>query len=132
MPKRAPIRKENVLTWPRSVRQAIDAIAVALNAVFMLVRSRAADCVSPLVRAFAERDHIAWDRELLRREADLLRARIAVLPPQSRPHYRPESRLAILQIMRLRHWTVKHTAERFMVHANTVRGWLKEFNLWNR
>jgi len=129
MPKRSPVRKENVLTWPRNVRQAVDAIAVALNSVFMLVRSRAADSASPIVRAFAERDHIAWDRELLRREADLLRTRIAGLPPQSRPHYRPESRLAILQLMRLRHWTTERTAEKFLLHQNTVRKWLKEFNL---
>ena len=129
MPRRPTVRKENVATWPRSVRQAIDAIAVTLNALFLLVRSRAADCASPLVRAFAQRDQIAWDRELLRRETELLRVRIESLAPQHRPHYRPESRLAILQLMRLRHWTVKHTAQRFMVHANTVRGWLKEFNL---
>lgn len=129
MPKRAPVRKENVLTWPRSVRRAIDAIATTLNALYLLVHSRGAGSLSSLARARAERDFIAWDRALLRRENDILRSRLARLAPQQRPHYPPDSRLAILQLMRLQHWTVKRTAERFMVHANTVRGWLKEFNL---
>jgi hypothetical protein len=38
-------------------------------------------------------------------------------------------RFAILQLMRLRHWTVERTAERLVLHPNTVRQWLKEFDL---
>jgi len=128
MPQKTTVRKEDVATWPRPVRQAIDSIAVALGAVLMLVRARAAESLSPLVRAFADRDAIFQDRELLRREADILRSRDADTPPQHRSHYPPESRLAILQLMRLRHWTVEQTAKRFAVHTNTIRHWLKEFN----
>jgi transposase InsO family protein len=128
MAEKPTVRKEDVVTWPRPVRQAIDAIAVALGAVLMLVRARAAESLSPLVRAFADRDVIFQDRELLRREADILRSRDADTPPQRRSHYPPESRLAILQLMRLRHWTVEQTAKRFALHTNTIRHWLKEFN----
>jgi transposase len=128
MPKKPVVRKEDVATWPRPLRQALDAIATTMSALFLLIRARAADHLSPIIRALADRDAIFWDRELLRREIDLLRARIESLAPQQRPHYRPEARLAILQLMRLRHWTVEHTADRFAVHANTVRHWLKEFN----
>jgi hypothetical protein len=128
MPKQPVVRKEDVATWSRPVRQALDAIATTMSALLFLVRARAADHLSPLIRAFADRDAIFLDRELLRREVALLRARIESLAPQQRPHYRPEARLAILQLMRLRHWTVEHTADRLAVHANTVRHWLKEFN----
>jgi transposase len=130
MPKRSPVvRKEDVATWPRNVRQAIDGIAIALSAILALVRAHAADSHSRLVRALAEQDANASDRELLRREADLLRSREANTQPQNRPHYPPESRLGILQLMRLRHWTVEQTAKRFQIHTNTVRHWLKQFNL---
>jgi hypothetical protein len=107
MPQKTIVRKEDVATWPRPVRQAIDAIAATMSVLFLLARARAADHLSPIIRALAERDAIFHDRELLRREADILRSRDADTPPQHRPHYPPESRLAILQLMRLRHWTVK-------------------------
>jgi hypothetical protein len=77
MPQKTIVRKEDVATWPRPVRQAIDAIAATMSALFLLARARAADHLSPIIRALAERDAIFHDRELLRREADILRSRDA-------------------------------------------------------
>ena len=42
-----------------------------------------------------------------------------------RPQYTPEQRLKILQIMRLRGWSAKQAADRFVLHPNTVRSWVK-------
>jgi len=124
-----PVHKEHVATWPRPVRQAVDAIATLLSAVFLLARARAADHASRFVRALARDHHRAWREDLLRRESDLLRSRLRRLSPAHRPHYAPDERFAILQLMRLRGWTPERTAERLVLHVNTVRQWLKEFNL---
>ncbi len=107
MAKRSTVRIEDVVTWPREVRSAVDAIAATLSALLMLVRGRAAGSRSEFVRVLAERDGRAMDCALLSREADILRSREGGRAPQNRPHYPPESRLAILQHMRLRQWTVK-------------------------
>jgi transposase InsO family protein len=47
------------------------------------------------------------------------------LPPHRRPDYRPEQRLAILQLRRLRGWSIKKTAKRFVLHHNTIRAWIR-------
>ncbi len=41
-----------------------------------------------------------------------------------RPVYGPEQRWAILQLMRLRGWNVQTTADRFVLHHNTIRHWI--------
>jgi hypothetical protein len=88
MPQETTVRKEDVATWPRPVRQAIDSIATTMSALLLLVRTRAAESASPIVRAFADRDAIFQDRELLRRETDILRSRDAEIigdcPPDNR------------------------------------------------
>ena len=46
---------------------------------------------------------------MLRREAEIFRAQRKSLPPHRRPDYRPEQRLAILQLRGLRGWSIKKT-----------------------
>ncbi|MCY3024183.1 MAG: DDE-type integrase/transposase/recombinase [Planctomycetota bacterium] len=50
------------------------------------------------------------------------------MPRHERPHYAPEARFEIIQVMRLRHWSIATAAERFRIHANTIRGWIKDMN----
>lgn len=45
--------------------------------------------------------------------------------PMERTHYSPTERAEILQVMRLRGWTAKRIAERFVLHSNTIRNWQK-------
>ncbi len=92
----------------------------------MLARQRLASSASPVLRAIAARDHEILESRLLERELEILRAQRANLPPHQRPHYKPEQRLAILQLMRLRNWNADRTADRLVLHANTIRAWLKE------
>jgi transposase len=47
------------------------------------------------------------------------------MKPKSRPDYTGVQRLEIIQIMRLRGWTVAQVATRFVLHPNTVRAWLR-------
>jgi hypothetical protein len=50
----------DIASWPTSVRQAVDSIAVMLMQVYMLARGRAAASASPVVQTLAGRDEEAW------------------------------------------------------------------------
>ena len=62
---------------------------------------------------------------MLRRKLEILRDQRENLPSHRRPDYSPDQRLAILQIMRLRNWNTTLVANRFVLHPNTVRDWIK-------
>jgi len=62
--------------------------------------------------------------ELLRRENAIFRGQRENVRPHQRPEYSPEQRLAIVQLKRLRGWTLAETATRFVVHENTLRHWI--------
>ncbi len=131
--------------WSNSaVLQLIDAIAIAVAQGYMLVRSRLTSHPSPVLRVTAGRDAAVWNNKLLERELAIYRQERQRVPPRQRWHYTSVHRLDILQIMRLRNWTVTQAAERFVIHPNTVRSWLKELQsseessrlftgiIWNR
>ena len=101
----------------------IDAMAIVLAQAYQLVRVRLADSGSSIWRALARRDHLRIEIELLRREMAVLRAQRAGLNPHKRPEYHPEQRFEILQVMRLRGWSLEQAARRFVLHPNTLRIW---------
>ena len=108
-----------------TVLSLIDSMAILLSQAYQLARVRLASSGSPVLRVLVQRDQGATEVDLLRREMEILRAQRAGLPPHRRPEYRPEQRLAILQLRRLRGWSIKKTAEHFVVHRNTIRAWIK-------
>lgn len=108
-----------------AVLRLVDSVAIVLSQAYQLARARLASGSSPILRLLAQRDQEATEVDLLRRELDILRAQRQGLQPQRRPHYRPAQRLAILQLRRLRGWSIKTTAERFVLHRNTVRSWIR-------
>ena len=106
--------------------QIIDSIAIAIAQGYILARARLTSHPSPVMRLAAVRDAIAWDAALLERELAVFRQERERIPAKHRSHYTPPHRLEILQIMRLRQWSVEDTASRFVLHPNTVRSWLKQ------
>jgi len=98
----------------------------------MLARARAASCPSPVLQMMARRDHTHWEARMLERELGVFRAHRTRLESHQRPQYTPEQRAEILQIMRLRGWSAKQAAGRFVVHPNTIRSWIKALRNKNR
>ena len=103
----------------------IDSLAIVFAEAYQLVRIRLASNTSPVLRIVVERDQMAWEIEILRRDFAVLRSQRENIPPHRRPTFSPEQRLAILQNMRLRNWNAKRIADRFVLHVNTVRQWVK-------
>jgi putative transposase len=108
-----------------SLWQIVDSVAIVFSRAYMLARTRAASHASPIVRLLARRDHAHFEARLLERELVVFRAQRHRIKPHHRPHYGPEQRAEILQLMALRDWSAKKTAERFALHPNTIRAWQK-------
>ena len=109
-----------------SALQIIDSIAIAIAQGYILARARLTSHPSPVLRLAAARDAVAWDVALLERELAVFRQERERIPAKHRSHYTPTHRLEILQIMRLRQWSADDAATRFVLHPNTIRGWLKQ------
>jgi transposase-like protein len=86
-------------------------------------RARMLAHASPLIRLLGQRDALCHENSLLERELEVFRSQRQRKAPHQRPHYAPEERARILEVMRLRGWTVKQAAQRFVVHPNTIRNW---------
>ena len=50
---------------------------------------------------------------------------MARIPALRRPHYLPTERMAILQLRAARCWTLKQTANAFLVTGETIASWTK-------
>ncbi len=131
-------------TWPLWLRRLLDATTIHFARCYELARQRTAGSPSSVKRLTAERDDALLDAKLLKREIAVLRRNRALLPHERRPHYSPEDRREILQIRRLRGWSLRMTAHHFVLHYNTIwnwnRAWLSMENVglffgrvpWNR
>ncbi len=110
-------------TWPLWLRRLLDATTIHFARCYELARQRAAGNASSVKRMMAERDDALLDAALLKREIAVLRRNRASLPHEKRPHYSPPDRREILQIRRLRRWSLRITAHHFVLHYNTVWNW---------
>jgi transposase-like protein len=108
-----------------TVLRLVDSMAILLAQAYQLARARLASASSPILRLLVQRDHAFSETDLREREAAILRAQRQGLPPHRRPNYKPAQRLAILQLRRLRGWSIGKTAEHFVVHRNTIRAWIR-------
>jgi len=110
-------------TWPLWLRRLIQETTVCFAQCYELARQRNLASASACKRLMAERDDALLDVNLLRREIGVLRRNRESLPHKRRPHYSSRDRFEILQIMKLRQWTLQDTADRFVLHYNTVWNW---------
>ena len=93
-PPRIPLPKG----WHSYATSAVlHTIALAHYAI-VYARAWAADSINARVRFAAENDRLHEECALLREEIRLKDHRIAQIPPQRRPHYGPQERMAILEL----------------------------------
>ena len=121
------VQPEDCGTWPRRLRYLLDSIACIWMQSYQLVRGRAAGSPSSTIRLMAERDDALWHAAFLEREVAVFRRRIGAMNPHKRPPLQPQDRFEILQIIRLRGWSLKTAAKRFVVHYNSLGAWRREF-----
>lgn len=129
-PASAPVKTKlnDGATWPRAVRQAVDATAAFIKIAFLLGRERALDTGMDTVKIMAKRNTLAHELGLARDDIGMLRRRIMNIDPNKRPQYTPEDRFNILQEIRLRGWSLKKAAAHYVLHHNTLPQWRRDFS----
>ena len=114
--------------WQDGVKSAVlHAIALAHYAI-VYARAWAADSINARVRLAAENDQLNERCALLREELRIKDIRMAQIAPQRRPHYGPYERMAILELRAARGWSLKQTADTFLVTPATVTCWIKRID----
>jgi predicted RNA polymerase sigma factor len=114
--------------WQSCVKSAVlHAIALADYAI-VYARARAADSINARVRLAAENDRLNEACALLREEIRIKDTRLAQIAPQRRPYYGPQERMAILELRATRGWSVKQTADTFLVTPATIASWVKRID----
>ena len=72
------------------------------------------------MRLSGENVRLQEECALLREEPRIKDTRMTQTPPQRRPHYSAQERMAILELRATRGWSVKHTPDTFLVTPATV------------
>jgi putative transposase len=80
------------------------------------------------VRLAGDNNRLSTEVSLLREELRIKDARLARIPPASRPHYPPTERLAILALKAARAWNNSQAAKAFLVTASTIAHWQKRLD----
>jgi putative transposase len=79
-----------------------------------------------IFREKAENERLRQEVALLKEELRLKDERMSRV--EERPHYSPIERMAILELRALRGWSLRQTAQRFLLSAGTVSLWAGRLN----
>ena len=118
-PPRIPLPKG----WPSHVKSGVLHIISLAHFSITHARGWAAKSVSARVRIAAEKDRQHQEIALLREELRIKDARMLVIAPPQRPRYAPRERLAILEVRAARGWSLKQTADAFLLTPATLTSW---------
>ena len=101
---------------------AMHAISLARFSI-LHARGAAANHVQRRVRLAAQVERLREECAQLREEIRIKDARMGYILPQRRPHYGPLERMAILELRAARGWSMKQTADTFLITPETVTSW---------
>jgi len=114
--------------WPKQARSALlHAVALAHRGL-TITRSWCADSPLVRVRQAGEIARLQSRVALLEDELAIKDARMAQIPPATRPHYPPAARLAVLVQGTANGWTAVQLAERFLVTPLTIANWRRRID----
>ncbi len=115
-------------SWPRRVKSAVLHVISLAHYAIVRARGRAAGGASSQERFSAENERLSEECALLREEIRIKDLRMAQIPPHKRPRYRPQERMAILELRAARGWTIKQTADTFLITQATVSSWMRRID----
>jgi transposase InsO family protein len=110
--------------WPSIAKSAIVHALALAHLVATHVRGWCADSPLRRVRLAGECEQLRSEVAMLREELRIKDARLARIPPRSRPHYPPAERLAVLALKAARAWNLAQTAAHFLLEPATIASWL--------
>ena len=114
--------------WPRSIKSALLQVISFAQLAIAYTRGWAANCPNARIRLKARLDRAQQEIALLREQLRINNLRMEVIPPNRRPHYPPQERMAILELKAARGWSLKQTARVFSVTSATIASWMKRLD----
>jgi len=109
--------------WPLHVKSAVLHVISLAHFSITYARGWAANSINARVRIAAENDRLHEEIALLREELRIKDKRMSSIVAHRRPRYAPTERLAILEVRAARGWSLKQTADAFLVTPITVASW---------
>ncbi len=115
-------------SWPRHVKSAVLHTISLAHYVIVRARGRAAGSTGSQDRLLAENERLSEECALLHEEIRIKDLRMAQIPPHKGPRYRPQERMAILELRAARGWSIKQTADTFLITQATVSSWMRRID----
>ena len=110
-------------SWPGHVKSAVLHVISLAHFSITYARGWTANSINARVRIAAQIDRLRGEISLLREELRIKDARMCRITVHRRPRYAPTERLEILEVRAARGWSLKQTAEAFLVTPTTVASW---------
>ncbi len=115
-------------SWPRHVKSAVLHVISLAHFAIVRARGRAEGSGGSQDRFSAENERLNEEFALLREEMRIKDFRMTQIPPQNRPRYRPQERMSILELRAARGWSIKQTADIFLITQATVSSWMRRLD----
>ena len=114
--------------WKRQVRWSVLNVISLAQFAMAYTRGWAANCPSIRVRLKSQVNRLTQKVLQLQEEMRIKDARMKSIEPHRRPYYRPTQRMAILELRAARGWTLKQTADAFLITPATVASWMRRLD----
>jgi len=111
--------------WHKHVKSAILQVISLAKFATAYTHGWAVDGINPHVRQQATLDRANGEIALLNEQLRIVTARMESIPARSRPHYIPTERMAILELKGARGWSLRQTANKFLVTPATIASWMQ-------
>ncbi|MDA1052747.1 MAG: DDE-type integrase/transposase/recombinase [Planctomycetota bacterium] len=111
--------------WNRHVKSAVLNVISLAQYATAYTRGWAADGINARARQQAEVDRLQQELAFVNEQLRIITARMKSVPARSRPHYKSTERMAILELKAGRGWSLRQTADKFLVTSATIASWLQ-------
>jgi hypothetical protein len=114
--------------WPRVVKAAMPHVIALAHKAVTFSRGWCANSPLERVRLRGENDRLRSELAAEKEVTRILSARFRRIEPRHRPRYTGPERMAILELRAACGWTVRQTADTFLVDPDTVSAWSRRVN----
>ena len=114
--------------WKRTTQRAMLHAAAAVRLVLLTVCAGFEQGRSTNARKVAGMIRDSEGAAIIKEMNAILRARLAAIPPQLRPHYTPQQRLAILILRSRAGWNATQTAAQCLVTPQAISAWMRRLD----
>ena len=111
-------------SWKETVKSAVLHVVSLAHMSMVAVRGQAAEEPNRVAYLNSVIERLEHDLRVRDDKDRIKDARMKRIPAQRRPHYTPIERLEILELRATCGWSLKQTAEEFLVAPSTISSWM--------